>query len=308
LQPRHIALATVLALFWGFNFVVVTVALGDVPPLFLAAVRFALVALPVVFLPRPALPLGQLVAVSMTLFVGQFAFLFPAMAVGMPPGLASIALQIQAFITILFAALVIGELPTRKQTAGGVVAFLGLALVATTVGANGVTLAGFVLLLGAACCWSAGNVVLRRTGNVDLLALVSWASLIAVGPLLLLSLLVEGPARIAEGVAHLDWLAAGAILYIAFVSTTFGYGAWGYLLRIYPAAIAAPFSLLVPVFGIASAWLFLSEAPSPTELLGAGVVMIGLAFTVGLTMPRRRGEAEPCASHVALPAPQPSSP
>ena len=280
LQPRHILLATVLALFWGFNFVVVTVALGDVPPLFLAAIRFALVALPTIFLPRPELPPGQLVAVALTLFVGQFAFLFPAMAVGMPPGLASIALQIQAFITILFAALVIGERPTRKQTAGGAVAFLGLALVATTVGANGVTVAGFVLLLGAACCWSAGNVMLRRAGKVDLLSLFSWAALIATGPLFLLSLLIEGPSRIAAGVTHLDWLAGGAILYMAAISTTFGYGAWGYLLRIYPAAIAAPFSLLVPVFGTLSAALLLGETFGPARLAGMALILLGLAVVV----------------------------
>lgn len=279
-QPCHIILATVLALFWGFNFVVVTVALGDIPPLFLAAVRFALAALPAAFLPRPAMPFGQLVAVSMALFVGQFAFLFPAMAVGMPPGLASIALQIQAFITILFAALVIGEYPNRRQLAGGAVAFLGLALVATTVGVNGVTAAGFVLLLGAACCWSAGNVLLRRAGKVDLLSLVSWASLIATGPLLLLSLLFEGPARIGAGIAHLDWLAAAAILYIAFVSTTFGYGAWGYLLRIYPAAIAAPFSLLVPVFGTLAAALLLGESFGPARLAGMVLILFGLAVVV----------------------------
>ena len=280
MQPRHIALAVVLALFWGFNFVVITVALGDVPPLFLAAVRFALVALPAAFLPRPALPLGQLVAVAMTLFVGQFAFLFPAMAVGMPPGLASIALQVQAFITILFAALVIGERPNRKQAAGGAVAFLGLALVATTVGANGVTAAGFVLLLAAACCWAAGNVLLRRAGKVDLLALFSWAALIAAGPLLLLSLLLEGPARIAGGIAHLDWVGAGAILYMAFVSTTFGYGAWGYLLRLYPAAVAAPFSLLVPVFGTVSATLILGETFGPARLFGMVLILLGLAVVV----------------------------
>lgn len=280
MQPRHILLAVVLALFWGFNFVVVTVALGEVPPLFLAAVRFALAALPAVLLPRPAMPLGTLVAVSMALFVGQFAFLFPAMAVGMPPGLASIALQIQAFITILFAALALRELPTRKQIGGGMVAFLGLALVATTVGANGVTAAGFILLLAAACCWSAGNVLLRRAGKVEILSLVSWAALIATGPLLVLSLLFEGPTRIGAGIVHLDWLAAGAILYIAFVSTTFGYGAWGYLLRIYPAAIAAPFSLLVPVFGTLSAALLLGETFGPARLAGMALILLGLAVVV----------------------------
>jgi O-acetylserine/cysteine efflux transporter len=276
-QPRHIALALLLALCWGFNFVVIKVALGDVPPLLLAALRFGLAALPCLVLPRPALSWRVLVAVAATIYVGQFGLLFPAMAVGMPPGLASIGLQVQAFITILFAAIAIGERPTPRQLAGGAIAFLCLVLIATTVGANGVTLAGFLLLLGAACCWAAGNVLLRGARNVDLLALVSWASLIAFGPLLLLSLAVEGPAWIGAAFMHLDWLATGAVLYIAFVSTSFGFGAWGYLMSIYPAAVAAPFSLLVPVFGTVSAALILGETFGPARLAGMALILAGLA-------------------------------
>lgn len=276
-QPRHILLAVVLALFWGFNFVVIAVALGDVPPLFLAAIRFALAGLPCLFLPRPAMSWRMLAAVSLTLYVGQFGLLFPAMAVGMPPGLASIGLQVQAFITILLAAVVVGERPTARQAGGGAVAFLGLVLIGTTVGANGVTLAGFLLLLGAACCWASGNVLLRQARNVDLLALVSWASLLAAGPLLALSLAIEGPERIAAAVTHPTWLAAGAVLYLAFVSTIFGYGVWGMLMRRYPAAVAAPFSLLVPVFGTLSAALVLGETFGAVRLAGMALILAGLA-------------------------------
>lgn len=287
MQPRHIALALLLALCWGFNFVVIAVALVDVPPLLLASLRFGLAALPCLLLPRPAMPWRVLVGVSVTIYVAQFGLLFPAMAVGMPPGLASIGLQVQAFITILFAALAIGERPTPRQLAGGAIAFLGLVLIATTVGAHGVTLAGFVLLLGAACCWAAGNVLLRGARNVDLLALVSWASLIACGPLFLLSLVFEGPAWIGAAVAHLDWLAVGAVLYIAFVSTSFGFGAWGYLMSIYPAAVAAPFSLLVPVFGTVSAALILGETFGPARLAGMVLILAGLAV-VALPVHRLR--------------------
>lgn len=291
MQPRHIALALTLAVFWGFNFVVIEVALADVPPLLLAAARFLLAGAPCLLLPRPRMPWRALLAVAMTLYVGQFAFLFQAMAVGMPAGLASIALQVQAFITILFAALAIGEWPNRRQTAGGVVALAGLVLIAMTVGADGVTAVGFALLLGAACCWAAGNVMLRKIGKVDLLALVSWASLLAAGPLFLLSLGIEGPARIAAAVTHPTWLAAGAVVYIAFISTTFGYGAWGYLMRIYPAAVAAPFSLLVPVFGTVSAALVLGETFGPVRLAGMALILAGLAVVavpLGRLRPWRR--------------------
>jgi O-acetylserine/cysteine efflux transporter len=279
-QPRHVLLAVVLSIFWGLNFVVITVALTDFPPLFLAALRFAIAALPALFLPKPAVRWGVLIAIGMTLFVGQFALLFPAMAVGMPPGLASIALQVQAFVTIGIAAVVLRERPTPRQILGGVVAFAGLVLIATTVGANGVTAPGLTLALGSAVFWAIGNVLLRRVGKVDMLSMISWLSIVAPIPLLLLSLAVEGPNRVVGAVAGATWLTIGAVLYIAIISTTFGYAVWGHLLKLYPAATAAPFSLLVPVSGTMSAALLLGESFGPVRLAGMALILGGLAVLV----------------------------
>jgi O-acetylserine/cysteine efflux transporter len=279
-QPRHVLLAVVLSIFWGLNFVVITVALTDFPPLFLAALRFAIAALPALFLPKPAVRWSMLIAIGGTLFVGQFALLFPAMAVGMPPGLASIALQVQAFITIGIAAVVLRERPTLRQILGGVVAFAGLMLIATTVGANGVTALGLTLALGSAVFWAIGNVLLRRVGKVDMLSTISWLSIVAPIPLLLLSLAVEGPNRVAGAVAGATWLTIGAVLYIAVISTTFGYAVWGHLLKLYPAATAAPFSLLVPVSGTLSAALLLGESFGPVRLAGMALILGGLAVLV----------------------------
>lgn len=280
MQPRHVLLAVVLSIFWGLNFVVITVALTDFPPLFLGVLRFAIAALPALFLPKPAVRWSMLIAIGMTLFVGQFGLLFPAMAVGMPPGLASIALQVQAFITIGIAAVVLRERPTHRQILGGAVAFAGLVLIATTVGANGVTTLGLALALGSAVFWAIGNVLLRRVGNVDMLSMVSWLSIVAPLPLLLLSLVLEGPARIGDAISHATWLTIGAVLYIAVVSTTFGYAVWGHLLKRYPAATAAPFSLLVPVSGTLSAALLLGESFGPVRLAGMGLILAGLAVLV----------------------------
>jgi O-acetylserine/cysteine efflux transporter len=279
-QPRHVLLAVVLSIFWGLNFVVITVALTDFPPLFLAALRFAIAALPALFLPKPAVRWGVLIAIGMTLFVGQFALLFPAMAVGMPPGLASIALQVQAFVTIGIAAVVLRERPTPRQILGGVVAFAGLVLIATTVGANGVTAPGLTLALGSAVFWAIGNVLLRRVGKVDMLSMISWLSIVAPLPLLLLSLILERPERITAAIAGANWLTIGAVLYIAIISTTFGYAVWGHLLKLYPAATAAPFSLLVPVSGTMSAALLLGESFGPVRLAGMALILGGLAVLV----------------------------
>lgn len=276
MQPRHIALAVAIAFVWGVNFVFIRLALADFPPLLLAALRFALASLPVLVLPKPPVPWRMLIAIGGTLFVGQFGLLFPAMAVGMPPGLASIGLQVQAFITIAIAAAILGERPTRRQLAGSAIAFAGLALVAATVGSNGVTLAGFLLLVGAAGCWAIGNVLLRRVGTVEMLPLVSWLSLVPILPLFALSLVFEGPERIVHAMASATWLSVGSLAYIVVVSTMFGYAAWSYLLKLYPPAVATPFSLLVPISGTLSSALILGETFGPLRLAGMVLIFAGL--------------------------------
>ena len=108
---------------------------------------------------------------------------------------------------------------------------------------------------------------------VDMLAYVVWASLFAVPPLFALSLLREGwPAMVAgvRGAGAGTW---AAVVWQAVGNTMFGYGAWGFLLGRYPAATVAPWSLLVPVFGMGTAALVLGE-PLPAWKLGAGVLVM----------------------------------
>jgi O-acetylserine/cysteine efflux transporter len=280
MQPRHVLLATVLSVVWGLNFVVIHVGLSDFPPLYMATLRFFFAALPALFLPRPAMPWRTLIALSATLFVGQFAFSFPAMAIGMPPGLMSIVLQVQAFITIGIAVVVLHERPHPRQIAGAAITLLGLVVIGTTVGVNGVNLPGLLLTLASAVSWAIGNVIIRRIQPPEMLPLVSWLSLLAVLPLLALSLLLEGPARIEVAVMHASWLSVSAVLYTAFVSSTFGYAAWAILLKLYPTPTVAPFSLLVPVTGTLSAALLLGERFGPVRLAGMALILVGLAVLV----------------------------
>lgn len=278
MQTRHVALAIALSVIWGLNFVVISVGLTGFPPLLMATLRFAVAALPALVLPRPNVPWKTLIVLSATLFVGQFALSFPAMAIGMPPGLMSIVLQVQAFITVGFAAAVLHERPTRRQIAGAAITMAGLTVIASTIGTNGVTAAGLLLALGSAVSWSIGNVILRHLKSTELLPLMTWLSLLAVLPLLALSLIFEGPARIEHALTHASWLSAGAVLYIALISTLFGYGAWAVLLKIYPTAVVAPFSLLVPVTGTISAALLLGERFGQLRLIGMVLILAGLAL------------------------------
>ena len=270
-------MAVVVSALWGFNFVAARLALGHLPPLLLAAIRFAVAALPAAVLPRPRVPWLRMIAIASTLFIGQFAFLFCGMQAGMPPGLASVLTQLQAVVTVLLAVLVLHETPRMRQVAGLGVATLGLACIGVTVGTDGVTMAGLLLTLAAAASWAAGNLLLRDVGRTDMLSLVVWLSVIPPVPLLLLSLIFENPASELSGVGSGAWIALLAVLYIAGAATLVGYGLWGYLLKLYPASTVAPFALLVPIFGLLSARLTTGERFDCLRVGGIALMCFGLA-------------------------------
>ena len=286
----HILLALLVTLIWGVNFVVIKVGLEAFPPLLFCALRFALAALPLLFLrgPLPA-PGWRIVQIGVLLGVVKFGLLFVGMHLGMPAGLSSLVLQSQVFFTVLIAALVLGERPTLRALAGLALAATGLLLIGSER-SLGDSLVGFLLVVAAALAWAFANIATKRSGASDMLRLICWVSLVPVLPLLGLSYLFEGPQAMGAALGHLSWRGVGALLYIAFLATTVGFALWSFLLRRYPASLVTPFALAVPVSGLLSGWLLLGEALSPLGWLACGLVFVGLAVTVlPASALRRRG-------------------
>ena len=280
MTPKDLLLALLVIVVWGLNFVVIKVGLHGMPPMLMGALRFLLAAFPaILFVRRPQVPLRWMLAYGMTISLGQFAFLFYAMYVGMPAGLASLVLQSQAFFTLFFAALFLGERLRGSNLFGLLVAASGLVLIGLQ-GGQAMTLAGFALTIAAASMWALGNVVTRKLGKVNLVGLVVWGSLIPPLPFLALSLWLEGPALISQSLRSLGLDSLLVLAYLAFGATILGYGLWSRLLSRYPASQVAPFSLLVPVVGISSSALLLGERLGALQMVGAALVMAGLLINV----------------------------
>lgn len=281
MRPAHVALAVLVTAVWGVNFTVIEIGLGHFPPLLFSALRFLVAALPAVyFVGRPKVAWKWIVAVGLALGVAKFGLLFVGMSAGMPAGLSSLVLQIQAVFTAAVAFAVLGERPSRIRLAGMAVALSGIAVAALSDGASGVSapLGAFALVVAAAACWGVSNVLTRRAAPPDALNFMVWVSAVPVLPLLALSLLLEGPGPDRAALAALDWQGAGTVVYVAWVTTVFGFGAWGWLLRRHPASTVAPFSLLVPVFGMSSAALFLGETVTPPRWCAAALLVGGVAL------------------------------
>jgi O-acetylserine/cysteine efflux transporter len=280
MSPKDLLLAMVVVLVWGVNFVVIKVGLHGVPPMLLGALRFTLAAVPAIFfIKRPQMPWLWLIIYGATISLGQFAFLFSAMYVGMPAGLASLVLQAQAFFTLIFAVMFLHERFHLQNVVGLLIAAAGLAVIGLQ-GGHAMTVAGFILTLCAAVMWALGNVVTKKVGKVDLVGLVVWGSLIPPVPFFLLSYWLEGPQKIQAALTGIGASSVFAIVYLAFVATLLGYGLWSRLLSRYPAGQVAPFSLLVPIVGLASASLILDEHLSVAQIGGAMLVLAGLAVNV----------------------------
>lgn len=277
---KDLLLALVVIVAWGLNFVVIKVGLDGLPPMLLGGLRFVLVLFPAIFfIKRPQLPWRWLLAYGTTISLGQFAFLFEAMGNGMPPGLASLVLQSQAFFTLFFAAIFLGERLRAASLLGLLVAAGGLALIGSENGSH-VPFLALVLTLCAAACWAMGNIITRRFGNIDLVALVIWGALIPPLPFFALSWWLEGPALIESSLRGIGLNSILALAYLAFIATMLGYSLWSGLLSRYPAGKVAPFSLLVPVVGLSSSALLLGERLSTLQCWGGVLVMVGLLINV----------------------------
>lgn len=273
-------LALAVVAVWGTNFVVIRLGLDALPPLLFAALRFSLAALPLVFfLKRPAVPWRDLVAFGVFIGVGQFGLLFIAIDGLIAPGLASLVVQVQVVFTIALAMRGTGEKLAAVQYMALAMAVAGIAIILSHTGGTTTPL-GVALVVGAAFSWSLGNMVQRRAGRVDMLAFVVWSSLFAIPPLFALAFVFEGAPRIVEAVGNAGPTVWAVIAWQAVGNTMFGYGAWGWLLARYPAASVAPMALLVPVFGMGSAALWLGEPLPGWKLLAAGLIIGGLAVNL----------------------------
>ncbi|TNF61853.1 MAG: EamA family transporter [Burkholderiales bacterium] len=274
----HLLLALAVVAIWGTNFVVIRWGLEDLPPFLLATLRFGLSALPwLLFVPRPAVPWRYLASFGVLLGAGQFGLLFVAMDGHISPGLASLVIQMQVFFTIGLSLWLLRERVLRYQLAGLALALTGLAVIASRFDADAAP-TGVALVLVAALCWAAANLVVKRCGQVNMLHFMVWSSACAVPPLLLLTLWLEGAAPVVQALSRADGLAWASVGWQAVGNTLFGYGAWNWLLARHPAATVTPMALLVPVFGLGASALALGEPLPAWKLAACALVLAGLGL------------------------------
>lgn len=278
--------ALAIVVIWGTNFVVMKTALRHFTPFQLGAGRYLFAVLPLLFFVRPPrLHWKWVVLYGLFQGLGQFGFLFSALRVGMTASLASVLMQTQVFFTAIFAVALLRErvalpLQVGLGLAGAALLCFAAPFVLPGAAAGAVTALGFVLNLGAAASWGASNIVARKaqasSSGFDPLALVVWGSLVPVLPFVGLSLWLDAPETRWAWMQADVWSWA-AVAYLGWVATIAAYGMWTALLKKHPANRVAPFSLGVPVVGIAAGMGLLGEAVSGWQWAGILLVVAALA-------------------------------
>ncbi len=280
IPARSLLLALLITFIWGANFVVIELSVRGAPPLFVAALRFALAAVPAVFLvPRPRVPLRLLLGYGLTVGVVQFGLLYLAVQLGLSAGLASLLMQTQAFFTALLSAALLRERLLPNQLVGMLLAFLGMAFIGL-VGAHHASAIGLTLVLLAALGWAASNLMVRAAGSTNALSLVVWSALVPPLPLTLLAGVTEGWGNVWHALTAGGPGFWGAVAFMAYLNTVFGFGIWSVLIQRHGAVRVAPLSLLVPVFGMLASVLLLHEEFGAVKLLAALLIFAGLGLHV----------------------------
>lgn len=291
MKRKDFILAILVVIIWGANFTVIKLGLGGVPPLLLVTLRFVLVAFPAIFFIKPPkIPLKDILLYGFTVGVGQFGCLFYAMHIGMPAGLASIIVQLQAFISPLLGYLVLKEQISPKQLIGFLIGAFGLIVIGIDSTSNGlasIPIAAILLTIGAPIFWSISNIVVKvaskkaseKNEKLDMLSLVVWGSLVPPIPTLIIALLIDTPQTLINSISNLNMISIFAIFYLAYGSTLFGYGFWSILISEYPLNKISPLSLLVPITGLLTARIVLLEELSRLQWIGVAIIIIGLMIT-----------------------------
>lgn len=285
MQRRDLFLIITVMAIWGFNFSMIKLGVKDLDPLLIAAARFFCATFPIIFFIRkPQVKWRYLIAYSMIFGTGIWGMASCSITFGLSSGMASVLLQTDVITTVLVGVLLYKEIITTRMFIGISVALLGLLLSFVSTNGN-ITASGVFFIMISAICWPLAGVIVRASKTKSTFAFNIWGMLFAPIPLVVLSVLLNGPEVLSH--TYNQWTSNAwiSVLFQAYPTTVFGYWVWNKMVVKYPMSQLAPLTLLVTVFALISGYLIYGEALSTYQWITCGAFLLGIVLVI---MPKKR--------------------
>jgi O-acetylserine/cysteine efflux transporter len=285
-SPKDIAIALVPPLSWGAGFTLAKPAVEQFQPLFMMAMIYvALVAVLLITARGPIrTPWLSLFAIAAFAVPIQGVFIFLGLKY-LPASVATLVLQVQVPFAVLLGWLVGGEQINARKIFGTFVALAGVAAVVGLPHEAPPILPVIYIILGS-LFWSFGQVLARKLGRDTGILQLKGMALAGLPQIALATYFFEqGQWDSVQSAGVEQWLALAFVTGIGFY---LGYAVWFSLLRRHRMDEVAPFVLLMPVIGIATAAVVLGERISPIQVAGGLVILFGLSIVSGVVPLRLR--------------------
>ena len=277
MKKLHILAAILFAFSWGSNYTAVQYVLAEIPGFLALAIRFLITALLLLpFVKKPNIKFGELYAISMVYGFFYMGLLYYGLYLGINTSLTIIIMQLHIPLTVILAYFLFKEHIPITSIIGIVTAFIGMLIVVGKPGAIGSFSALFIILL-AAFFSAVFNIQSKKLTKLSPLTIVFWTNLISAPHLFLVSYFLEGnPVELLKNATYFTWLGTA---YNVVIASFCGLSLWIYLLQKYPVYKVAPYSLLVPFFGIAISVIMLGDELTWHVIIGGIVTILGVALS-----------------------------
>ena len=274
MRVRDFLLLVAVCLIWAFNNVLSKIIVDNwaIPPLFYAALRFAVVALVMLpwLLPMPR-PAWRIVAIALCLGGGSFALLFVGLQTTSPSA-AAIVLQMGVPFTMLLSVLILGERIHWRRGLGIALTLVGVLIVTWRPGFSLST--GLWLVAASAFSGAAGAVLMKQVDNVAPFRFQAWVGLVSVTALGLASASVE-QGQVTAALA-VGWPFLAAVLFTALIVSVGAHSVYYYLIDHYEANLLAPLTLMTPLATIGFGVWITNDHFDLRMAIGGGLAMVGV--------------------------------
>ena len=264
-----------VALTWGMGLVFAKAAIAHFPPILLMSLRFSVTALALVWFVRiPRTQLKMLGLIALISSAIQYSMTYTGLK-GLDASAAALIVQLEVPFLTLLGALALKEKTGWRKWIGIGLAFLGVWWIS---GAPEIAAAwgSALLVIGGAATWAVGQVMIRQLKDISGLTVTAWIAVLAAPQLLVMSLIFE-TGHVAA-IANAGWVVWAAVLYLGLIMTALGYGIWYSLIRRNPVSQVAPFLLLLPLFSVLGAVVFLGERLDYQVIIGGAIVLAGVGL------------------------------